>query len=388
MIKPLTDYERKFVHWYVWEPLRRHEDYHISHAGLFLYDSNGKPIAYGLDPEAEDDFRTAWHLPYPIDPGCEFENIFAPEWVFADRYKPLLDNAAFFDHTYDPNHFIVKGSHLPLLINTLFSQNMIMNALKKELDDWWSKWKSFYGGKRQRTAPPIQVAEVVGQYQRVLVNLAAPRTKIENEVKNLLGNTGSESTLRHSFKKRESALKLWDLVDKHKLDVEEAAKVCKIPKSTAYDRLNEISQAIYGVSFIKSRCIRYRTAKSELPSPAPLPVIDRGLEIVLQAEYIKKNPDVAFHGPFLDLCKWNLTKPLSNERREGVKYGEDGMRRPRPSLGMFTALWRNRHIEDILIKIIDSAARECGLQKPTPLISELLRAESFSLLEDSKNLDK
>lgn len=287
MIQPLTDYERKYVRWYVWEPLRRHEDLRISYEGLSEYDVGGKRIAHGLDLDKKDSFCLTWRLMYPISPDTEFENIVSPEWLFVERYKPLFEHALFFDYTYDPDHWIVQGSYIPILVNTLLSQSMVMKALKKVLDDWWPKWKSFYGGKRQRNATPIRVVETEGRYQRILVNLAAPRTKIVNEVKKFLGDIIGAPTSRHSFRKMESSFKLWDLVDKHKLDVDEAANVCKISKSTAYDRLNEISQLIYGVSFIKSRCTRYRTPKITSPFPTPAPEVDRDFEVTLQDKFIE-----------------------------------------------------------------------------------------------------
>jgi hypothetical protein len=224
-LAPLTSYEMEFIKWRIWEPLRRNPDYRTEFTRL--------DRDYFEDLEAGDAFCEKWNLPYPADPSLPFDELYKgmtrgktkeeviserKEWMekcgldttkvdfdevcraqkglskeeaqrriqglFFDKYEPIFDHAAFVDF----KEWIVRGKYLKVWIDLNSSRNRIEDALKKELDEWWSdKWPNFYGGKRKNPRKAVKVESLTGKYLEVHINLEAERTtKIEPEIKEIL----------------------------------------------------------------------------------------------------------------------------------------------------------------------------------------------------------
>ena len=178
-LEPLTDREFEFIRWRIWEPLRRNQYYKNEFGEL--------KGGYFFDLEKVNAFCDKWKLPYTIDPGIEFDSLLEPKGdetdrqarqrvrgIFYDLYEPIFDHAAF----VDPWHWIVEGKHLRLWVNLEASRNSIEAALKKELDEWRSMWKKFYGEniKRKIPAHAVENLGLTGKYLELHINLEAPRS--------------------------------------------------------------------------------------------------------------------------------------------------------------------------------------------------------------------
>jgi len=382
MIKPLTKDERGDVRWFIWEPMRRHVLLRAHYVDLFLYNSRGKRVAHNLDPvnpdvEDKDDleyredvFCKKYSVPYPVDPDTPFEEINDPEWYFFERYSPpRYEEVVSLDLSYSPDRWLVHGCLLPLLIHTGHSQNNVVKALEKELNDWWRKWKTFYKEKRQPKAPPVQVGETVGPYQRVFVNLAAPRGKIVDVIKGLPHGPQGIQLPRHNFKRMKRAFELWDSTDPLSLlAAKVAARKFNIPKRTAYDMLNMVSQLIYGVSFLRSRPLRQLASKKVTEVALP----GREVEVALLNDY---QGDITVCCPVPALVDEILAIP--------------DLRKPkRDPLQDFKKFQR---IEDRLIRAIDLKTeylRWYAYEEITSVTPHSLRVGSCFLIDEFTNFVK
>jgi len=217
------------------------------------------------------------------------------------------------------------------------------------------------------------VGKTLGPYQRVFVNLAAPRKAIKAAVKKLPRGPQGIQLPRHDFKRIKKAFELWDDSDPLSLSAEEvASRKFGIPKSTAYNMLNEVSQLIYGMSYLKSRPLRQLIPKKKKALQLR---VNRELEIALQQEYQRRGA-VTIYCPVPALVDEVLAAPSFGESKSDP-------------LQYFKKLQR---IEDELIRKIDLMAyrglQEYDFEKPAPVKPEPLRVRHYFSLDEFTNFVK
>ena len=247
-LEPLTNRELEFIQWQIWEPLRRNQDYINEYAKL--------KAGYFLDPDPVDEFCKKWKLPYHVDTDTEFKDLTNPRVFFWESYKPIYDHAA----CVDPWHWIIEGKYLKVWVDLESSRNEIEAALKKELDEWRSKWVEFYKKKIKRKiqSRAVKVIGLSSNYLELYINLEAPRnTKkkvskgyIEPEIKEILTKwlsdwKGNKKTISRLSRAWESCFKVYDMVEKELLPFPSIADILKIKIHTVYSQHKRAWLSIY-----------------------------------------------------------------------------------------------------------------------------------------------
>jgi len=239
LIKKPTAKELDFIKYFIWEPLRRNQD--------FINDC-GKLKAEPLDYSIRDTFLEKWKLLHPVFDNTNFEKIEYPHEVFYEHYTPLYDHAAFIL----PLDFFTPENHLKIWVDPESSRNQIETAIKKELDEWKAYWTGFYNQKNKRKieGPAVIVKDMVKNYLQININLEATRLKIEAELKEIFRHlnkwTGPKKKInRFNPDKWELCFKLYDLIEVKGFSVDNAALKLKIKPKVAHDSFKRAYGLIY-----------------------------------------------------------------------------------------------------------------------------------------------
>jgi uncharacterized protein YutD len=286
---PLTDEELAYIRWRVWEPLRRNKDYINEYATL--------KVAYFLDFNDRDAFCKKWKLSRSIDPEAEFSQLKdAPNpWMvnpFREHFVPFFDHAAF----VPLDRWIEDDKWLILWVDRRASKNQIEKAIKKELDEWWSKaWVNFYQKchRREKSAESIRVRNVLDNFIGVLINLEAQRTtEIEPGLKKILKKhvgyrTGKHIPRLHAEKWSE-AFEVYDHINKGWSFEDLAIKKYR-DKKTIHKQYKRAYESIYPETIFKKRGDKPHIVKDFLRPTISEP-IDRFGEIeqhdIVSREYL------------------------------------------------------------------------------------------------------